>query len=224
MMNQATRLKSALLLVLAFCIPALLAAEESDLLVDPGFELRLPPEQGGWTLFERTRFSSDEARTGEGSMLNSGFSRNVAFPPFLLGNASGAFQEFPAAAGSRWRLTGFGMTTSKLKGLPAFGILQLSFFDDDGKDLGTVETAGDGTTRAKTSNEVNARSNVDEWIFLDTGIATAPEGTVAVQAFTLYVDFSGANTAQGVHFDDLTLCKLEEDDEDGSRCPESGSD
>jgi hypothetical protein len=57
---------------------------------------------------------------------------------------------------------------------------------------------------------------VGEWIFLDTGIATAPEGTSAVQAFTIYVDFSGSNTAQGVYFDDLTLCAVSGDNEEGS--------
>ena len=51
---------------------------------------------------------------------------------------------------------------------------------------------------------------------LDTGIATAPEGAATVQAFTLYVDFSGSNVAQGVFFDDLVLCEVT--DEEDSAC------
>jgi hypothetical protein len=108
-------------------------------------------------------------------------------------------------------LTGFGKTPNELKGTPAFGIVQVSFFDSRGKDLGTVETAGNTTTRARISNDVNSQSPVGEWIFLDTGIATAPEGTATVQAFTLFVDYSGSGISQGVYFDDLSLCALGED-------------
>jgi hypothetical protein len=68
--------------------------------------------------------------------------------------------------------------------------------------LGTVETAGSGTP-AKTSNPVDGTATPGEWLFLDTGIATAPAGTAYIQAFTIYVDFSGY--VQGVYFDDLTL-------------------
>ena len=103
------------------------------------------------------------------------------------------------------------MATTKLEGTPAFGILQISFFDADGKDLGTVETS-ETSTRAKTSNEVNNQTAAGEWIALDTGIATAPAGTATVQAFTIYVDYSGSNTPQGVFFDDLTLSAVEDDE------------
>jgi hypothetical protein len=103
------------------------------------------------------------------------------------------------------------LTVAKLLGTPAFGVVQVSFFDADGNDLGTVETV-EASARAMTSNEVNNQSPVGEWIFLDTGTATAPEGTAAVQAFTIYVDFSGSNTAQGVYFDDLVLCNLDSEE------------
>jgi hypothetical protein len=110
-------------------------------------------------------------------------------------------------------LTGFGVAPTALKGTPAFGIVQVSFFDAEGNDLGTVETAGSKTSRAKTSNEVNNQTPAGEWVFLDTGIATAPADTATVQAFTLYVDFSGADIAQGVYFDDLSLCAVTVDDD-----------
>ena len=119
----------------------------------------------------------------------------------------------PAEAGSRWRLTGYGKPTQALKGTPAFGIVQLSFFNAEGEDLGTLETAGDADTKAKVSNQVNNQSGADEWTALDTGIATAPEGTASVQAFTLYVDYSGSNVTQGVYFDDLVLCQIAGDDD-----------
>ncbi len=183
-------------------------ADDHNPLKDASFEDRLSAEEGGWGLFEQSLFSGNQARTGSQSMYNGGLSKTVAYHPYFIGTVSGSFQEFPAEPGSRWRLTGYGMVVAKLLGTPAYGIVQVSFFDSDGNDLGTVETV-DAATRAKTSNEVNNQSPVDEWIFLDTGTATAPEGTAAVQAFTIYVDFSGSNTAQGVYFDDLVLCNLE---------------
>jgi len=200
--------------------PQAARADGNNPLGDAGFELQLAPGKGGWVQFDNSLFSSDEARSGGQSMFNWGFSRTVAYPPFFLGTASGSYQEFPANAGSRWRLTGFGLTPTTLQGTPAFGIVQVSFFDASGNDLGTVETADSNTPRAKTSNEVNNLTPVGEWTFLDTGIATAPAGTAAVHAFTLYVDFSGSNTSQGVYFDDLSLCAVDDSNEDATDCKE----
>jgi hypothetical protein len=210
MMKKSTLFYATLFSILPLAIPQVALADVNPL-ADPSFELQLPSDQGGWTLFDYSKFSSDRARSGEQSIFHWGFSRTVPFPAFLDGSASGSYQEFPAAPGSRWRLTGFATTPTALEGTPAFGIVQVSFFDARGKDLGTVETAGNTTTRAKVSNEVNSQTPVDEWIFLDTGIATAPEGTATVQAFTLFVDYSGSGVSQGVYFDDLSLCALQED-------------
>ena len=186
-------------------------ADDGGLLKDASFELKLPADEGGWDTFEISMFSRNYARSGSQSMFNAGFSRTVPYNPFFLGNASGAFQEFPAEPGSRWRLTGYGLTPRPLVGTPAFGILQLSFFDAKGKDLGTVETA-DGDVKAKGSNQINNQSAVEEWIFLDTGVVTAPARTATVQAFTLYVDYSGSDITQGVYFDDLTLYAVDGDE------------
>lgn len=186
------------------CGPVAAQPDDGGLLKDASFERKLPADEGGWDLFEISMFSKNHARSGSQSMFNGGFSRTVPYNPFFLGNASGAYQEFPAEPGSRWRLTGYGLTPRQLVGTPAFGILQVSFFDADGEDLGTVETAG-GDTKAKASNRVNNRTAVGEWIFLDTGVVTAPAGTATVQAFTLYIDYSGSETTQGVYFDDLAL-------------------
>lgn len=184
-------------------------ADGVNVLGDASFE---QGSGGEWTLFEISMMSRNHARSGESSMYNGGFSRSVPHPPYFIGNASGAFQEFPAAPGSTWRLTGFGLTPAPLEGAPAFGILQVTFFDASGQDLGTVETGGTDT-KAKVSAEINARSAVGQWIALDTGVATAPQGTASVQAFTLYVDYSGKGLSQGVYFDDLALCEVSNDSE-----------
>ena len=190
--------------------PAVAFSEENTVLRNPGFELELQADDGGWRIFEIGKLSAEHARSGNQSMFNGAFSRTVPHPPYFVGTVSGSYQELAAEPGSQWRLTGYGMAPTALKGTPAFGIVQVSFFDSDGNDLGTVETrGGDETTKAKTSNEVTGRAPAGEWILLDTGIATAPEGTAVIQAFTLYVDYSGSNTSQGVYFDDLVLCKVD---------------
>ena len=215
MKNKAILLCATLLGILFVSTPLATLADDIDPLKDASFESQLPSAEGGWTLFDESAFSSDQARSGSRSMFNAGLSRTVAYPPHFVGTVSGSFQEFPAKPGSRWQLTGFGMTPRALKGTPAFGIVQVSFFDAGGQDIGTVETADSETSLAKTSNEVNSQTPIGKWVALDTGIATAPAGTATVQAFTLYVDFSGSDEPQGVYFDDLRLCALEDDDEAG---------
>ena len=217
MKNQHFLPITALLGALIALAPQAALSEAGNMLIDASFEQRLPADDGGWDLFEISLFSKNHARSGSESMFNGGFSRTVAYPPHFIGNVSGAFQELPAGPGSRWRLTGYGLTPTPLEGSPAFGILQVSFFDADGEDLGTVETA-DSATKAKTSNEINKESAAGEWIMLDTGIATAPKGTATVQAFTLYVDFAGKSRTQGVYFDDLTLCEAGDDDPESAGC------
>ena len=202
--NAKYAMISAALLV---CAPLASLAQDGNALADASFEDQLAPDQGGWTLFDGALYSDKQARNGDQSVFNSGYSRTVSYQPYFVGAVSGSFQEFPAAPGSRWRLTGYGLAENAIEGTPAFGIVQVTFFDADGNDIGTVETAED-TTKAKTSNEVNSKSPAGEWVELDTGIATAPEGTVTVQAFTIYVDYSGSNLSQGVYFDDLYLCQL----------------
>ena len=187
-------------------------ADQHNALEDPGFESQMAGEDGGWRLFQISMYSKNHARSGEWSMYNGGYSRRMATPPYTIGNDSGIFQEFPAEPGSKWRLSGYALTPSKLTGSPAFGLIQITFFDARGRDLGSVETQGD-VSRAKLSGEVNSTSPVNEWIALDTGTATAPNGTVLIRAFTIFVDHSGSNASQGVYFDDLVLCKVHSDGE-----------
>lgn len=204
---------TALLCALLLSLPQTVLADDDSFLADPGFELELAPDQGGWNLFDESRFSSKVSRSGDQSLFHWAYSRTVLSPPYLTGSVAGSYQEFTADPGSRWRLTGYGMTAATLEGNPAFGIVQLSFFDSLGNDLGTVETAESKNPQAKTSNKIDNRTAAGEWVFLDTGIVTAPAGSATVQAFTLYVDYSGSNTSQGVYFDDLSLCALEEGSE-----------
>ena len=212
MFNRTTTACTALVAALLVCAPQPIFAQDDNLLKDASFEDNLAYDDGGWATFEKSLISDEHARTGSRSVFNGALSRTVAYQPYFVGSVSGSFQEFAAEAGSQWQLTGYGMVANKLAGAPAYGVVQLSFFDAEGNDIGTVETA-DSTTRARTSSEVNNKSPVGEWVFLDTGVATAPEGAATVQAFTLYVDYSGSNVSQGVYFDDLTLCTIADNDD-----------
>ena len=176
---------------------AVASEDDGNVLIDPGFELQTSADDGGWILFGGF-FTSDVARTGGWSMGNA-----------ASDGASGTFQSFPAEPGSQWRLTGYAQAPDGLVGDPAFGIVQLTFRDADGNDIGTVETAGDEFP-ALTSASINAATPAAQWTFLDTGVGTAPEGAATIEAFTLYLDFTG--TLQRVAFDDLELCELEEVD------------
>jgi hypothetical protein len=188
-MKTITKTIAVLLVTSTFAFSTL-NSHAQNLLVDPGFELQTPPSAGGWISFGGF-FSEDFAHSGNWSMLD------VAFF-----SVPGTYEQFPAAPGQKWDLTGYGLTPAPLLGAPAFGLIQVSFFDVFGNNLGTVETAGSGTP-AKVSNLVDGTAAPGQWLFLDTGIATAPAGTAYIQAFTLYVDFSG--NVQGVYFDDLSL-------------------
>lgn len=173
--------------------------EAGNLLVDPGFELQTPVEQGGWLIFNNEWFQDGVEHSGNWCMAASGYN-----------SVAGCFEQFPAAPGSQWRLTGYGMAPFGIYGSddngpnPAYGLIQFSFFDIQGNDLGTVETQK-AKYPAKLSNPIDSSTAANAWVSLDTGVATAPKGTVYILAFTIYVEYSGLYWEQGVYFDDLDL-------------------
>ena len=97
-------------------------ADGHNLLKDPGFEEQLSEEDGGWRDFKESRVSKGKARSGDRAMFNWGYSRTVPYPPGFVGTVSGSYQEFPAEAGAKFQLTGYGLAAAKLEGA-AFGIL-----------------------------------------------------------------------------------------------------
>jgi PEP-CTERM motif-containing protein len=179
-------------LLCAFCLSTALAFTNSttqaqNILVDPGFET-----QTGWNLFNGAQYSTNYAHSGSWSMLD-----------LTVNNVPGSFEQFAASPGQQYDLTGYALTPTALLGSPAFGILQISYFDSANNNLGTVETS---PGNALTSLQINGATTPGVWTFLDTGIGSAPANTAYIQAFTLYVDFSGNN--QGVYFDDLSLTQV----------------
>jgi len=186
-LGSGARVTAAIMLVAA-------TTHGQNFLVDPGFENQTPPGSGGWNLFNGAAFSTNFAHSGTWSMAD-----------LALNSVPGSYEEFAATPGSKWELTGFGLTPAQLTGTTAFGILQISYFDSAHNNLGTVETS---PGNAKASAQINGSTPAGVWTFLDTGIATAPPTTAFIQAFTLDVDFSGHS--QGVYFDDLSLTRVPE--------------
>jgi hypothetical protein len=184
-------------LVAAFAAAALLltpTAAMANLLTDPGFEsgTPVPSGVGGWEPFNGAEFSTEQAFNGAYSMK-------------LIANNSvpGAFQTLPATPGEAFTLTGYALAPVALAGPePAFGGIQVSFFDAGGNDLGTVETPGAAAADFRGVNDPAGDFVTGEWEFLSV-TATAPAGAVKIQAFPIYIDFSG--NEQGIYVDDMTL-------------------
>src|SRR6266566_6116419 len=89
---------------LAFSTPRTFAIA----LVDPGFEAGV-----GWNTFNGAtyQFNPAFARTGNGSMKD-----------VTQNNVPGSFEQFPAAQGDLWTLSGYGMTPEPLLGGPFGGV------------------------------------------------------------------------------------------------------
>jgi hypothetical protein len=168
---------------------------QANLLADPGFESGtiVPGGIGGWEPFNGAAFSQAQAYSGSWSM-----------ELITMNNVPGAFQVLPASPGDVFTLTGYGLAPVQLAGPePAFGGIQFTFFDASGVDLGTVETgAGVAAADFRGINQPAGDFTPGVWEFLSV-TATAPAGAVTVQAFPIYIDFSG-NT-QGIYVDDMVL-------------------
>jgi hypothetical protein len=180
------------IVVIASVVAFLPAATHALPLLDPGFEsgTEVAGGIGGWDAFGAAAFSMSFAHSGSRSMALIG--RNVV---------SGAFQELPASPGEVYTLTGFGLVPQALTAGNSFGGIQITFFNSVGTNLGTVETSP-GNARGDFSMTPSSPTNV--WIPLSV-TATAPATTVAIQAFAIYIDFTGAT--QGIYADDLALTR-----------------
>src|SRR6266478_4270478 len=102
MKTKITAINTAACIVSAVALGTLSA--HAIALVDPGFEAGV-----GWnTLNGATyQFNPAFARTGNGSMKD-----------VTQNNVPGSFEQFPAAAGDLWTLSGYGMTPDPLLGGP----------------------------------------------------------------------------------------------------------
>ncbi len=176
----------------AVAVMAAAAAQAGNLLTNPGFEDGL----NGWITFgnvfhETTNPPQFEPHTGDGLVSMFGnFTGSF--------NVSGLFQEFPATPGSTWSLS---VWSRHFSGDALIGngppddnwVVQKIVFRD----------AADNEIGSNESIIMDGTFPTDTWIFNGPISATAPPGTVKVQAFFLYLQpaFDGG----AVHLDDATF-------------------
>jgi hypothetical protein len=164
----------------------------ANLLTNPGFEDGL----NGWITFGNVY---PETSNPPQFVPHSGDGLASMFGNWTGGfNVSGLFQEFPAAPGSDWTLDVYSRHWSG-DALTADGtddnwVVQKIVF----KDLNDVELPG-----AVESTIMDGTFPTDVWIDNAPISATAPEGTVQVEAFVLYLQplYDGG----AVHLDDAVF-------------------
>jgi hypothetical protein len=170
--------------------------------MNPGFEadavLDQPPVPAptGWTSFGNSNTASatlEPVHTGMGSLQLAG-GGGFGVP--------GSFQTFPAKPGQVWDLQGYMFTKDALPTGATFGLLKIVFGSGSGDLEPAAITIGQAGPTANPGIEalpfLNSDSAPNTWHFAHAQ-GVAPEGTVEVRLFALFVD---ENPGTG-YFDDL---------------------
>ncbi|QOJ00518.1 MAG: hypothetical protein HRU70_08455 [Phycisphaeraceae bacterium] len=126
--------------------------------------------------------------------------RNGDFAAKLFGcfcgspSYSGWFQDVPAQAGTRYRATGFGRSSTGDSLAPGNNVwLGIEFYDEFGNNL----------IGLATRSEPHPTPGDNDYRFYDSGVAVAPEGTVKARCLILQEQFDFAGGA--TWWDDLEL-------------------
>lgn len=199
-MRNLIQLTIAIVAVLALLAPTVSA---QNLLVNPSFDdppLGVGAPPAGWVAFGNT-FA--EPSVPPQFVPLSGPGLCSMFGSFTGGfNVSGVFQEFPAAAGSKWQMSsnarhwsgdamiGIGNASCTPNCTDNWVVQKIAFFDAANAEIGASESVIlDGTYAT------------DVWHPSITITGTAPAGTVKVQALILYLQplFAGG----AAHIDDV---------------------
>ena len=139
----------------------------ANLLVDGSFEsfpLATPAADGtgGWTVF------NNASQDGFELLAQDGFSSLKTFGPFTGGpNASGAYQNVPAAPGEQFEgsLWAFAPSSDSIKGNENYTTVTLQFVDAGGAVIGSVNYSP-GTNQQETPIFDGRDANMiqDEWV------------------------------------------------------------
>jgi hypothetical protein len=178
------------------------AGRAEAVLVNPGFEADAvsgaDPVPGalGWDTFGNANTASDPTDpvlTGIGSLQLAG-SGGFSVP--------GALQTFTASPGQTWDLQGYGLTPDQLPPNTTFGLLKIVFSDGVNDLEPAAVNIGQAAPAANPGIEslpfIDQSITANTWQFTQAQ-GVAPEGTVQVSFFAIFVDES-----EGVvYFDDL---------------------
>lgn len=176
----------------------------ANLLTDPGFESGAPGQPnpipvpggvgGGWAVFNGATYANAAAETGSwGLSATEGSGQGWNF--------EAAYQVVSGvSAGQQYTLTADFMTPtgiSENSGGYVPAIIQLTYFDSAGADLGTVETVP-GTALAVQYMPTGS------W---QTGsvTATAPAGAVYVAPYLAFMEDGSQTAADTLYYDNATL-------------------
>jgi len=187
--------------ICVFLVATAVAAPAQNMLANPGFEDGTTGAGAqGWTTFGNVYTEATNAPQFvpyEGNQVVSMFGNFDA--PY---NVSGMFQEFPASEGTRWQLSaksrhfsGDAMTGSQAA--DGNWVVQKIVF----KDASDAELGG-----AVESTILDGTYATDTWHDNEPIVATAPAGTVQVEAFILYIQ--PASDGGAAHIDNVELIEL----------------
>lgn len=184
------------------CIVAASAAPAQNLLTNPGFEF---PSFFGWTAFNNVFPTSDEPRTGNSGGLILG-------PFFNLPNASGIFQDVPAAPGDMFlgsmyllndstRVNGQGRPDI-IAGTGNVVDLAIEWIDSANNNLGTAAIT-------RVFDGMDPLLPLDQYV---QGTVTSPAAPAGVAKARLVLLFIQPPSFDGglVFFDDASLSRVPE--------------
>jgi hypothetical protein len=185
--------------------------QAASILVDPGFESGAPGQPnpiplpggagGGWAVFNGAAYANAAAETGSWGLQEIqgiGQQWNFMSAYQVVGGVS---------AGQQYTLTADFMTPTGISEagggyIPA--VIQLTYFNAAGTDLGTVETGGVG---AKAIQYWPAAANV--W-YTGTVTATAPAGAVYVAPYLAFMENGSQTAADTLYWDNGSLTLVPE--------------
>ena len=178
--------------------------QAQNLLIDPGFESGAPGQAnpipipggvgGGWAVFNGAAYSTAAAKTGTYGMIEQqgiGQAWNFMAPYQVVGGVTPGLMytltaEFMSPTGNTQPGGGY---------IPA--VIQLTFLNAAGADIGTVETGGVGA-RAVQYNPTAV------WQTASVS-ATAPAGAVYVAPYLAFMENGTQTGADTLYWDDAVL-------------------
>ena len=198
------------------CLAAVLSLAPSttqaqNLLVDPGFESGAPGQNnpipipagvgGGWAVFNGAAYSQAHPEFGSwGIQEAQGIAQawNFEAPYQVLGGVS---------AGQKFTLTADFMTTTGISEAPGGyvpAVIQLTYFNAAGADLGTVETSGGGALAVQYRPAA-----INTW-YEGTVTATAPANAVYVAPYLAFMEDGSQTAADTLYWDNAYLTQVPE--------------
>jgi hypothetical protein len=198
------------------CLAAVLSLAPSttqaqNLLVDAGFESGAPSQPnpiplpggagGGWTVFNGAAYSTAHPETGTWGIQEVqgiGQAWNFEAPYQVVGGVT---------PGLQYTLSADYMTTTGNSQAPGGYtpiVIQLTYFNSAGTDIGTVETSP-GNARA-VQYDMGA---LNTW-FTGTVTATAPAGAVYVAPYLAFMENGSQTAADTLYWDNAILTQVPE--------------